>query len=72
MLYSVHVELASRIALIHCTIEVLRLTSQLKFISVYFRITRPVAAILEGKKIACFYTISEAQVARNLYFQYTS
>ena len=29
-------------------------------------------AILSGKKIACFYTISETQAARNLYFQYVN
>ena len=40
--------------------------------SVYFQITWPVVAIFEGKKIAHFYTISETQAARNLYFQYVN
>ena len=30
------------------------------------------AAILSGKKIAHFYTISETKAARNLYFQYVN
>ena len=37
------------------------MTSQSKYMYMYFPITRPVTAIFEGKKIhvACFYTISE-------------
>ena len=42
--------------------------SQLK----YVRLFPDNAAILSGKKIARFYTISETQAARNLYFQYVN
>ena len=41
----------------------MRLMSQLK----YVRLFLDNAAILSGKKIARFYTISETQAARNLY-----
>ena len=47
-------------------IDLMCLTSQLK----YVRLFPDNAAILSGKKRACFYTISEIQAARNLYFQY--
>ena len=45
--------------------EDMRLTSQLKYVP-------DNAAILSGQKIARFYTISEMQAARNLYFQYVN
>ena len=53
---------------IHVHIEGLCLTSQLK----YVRLFPDNTAILGGKKIARFYTISEMQAARNLYFQYVN
>ena len=42
--------------------------SQLK----YIRLFLDNMAILSGKNIVHFYTISETQAARNLYFQYVN
>ena len=44
------------------TIEVIHVTSQLKYVHLFLDNT----AILSGKKIARFYTISETQAVRNL------
>ena len=38
----------------------------------YFRLFPNNMAILSGKNIVRFYTISETQAARNLYFQYVN
>ena len=52
-----------------CTyIDLIHVMSQLK----YVRLFPDNAAILSGKKIAHFYTISETQAARNFYFQYVN
>ena len=53
---------------INITIDLIRLTSQLKYVRLFW-IKWP---SLSGKKIARFYTISETQAARNLYFQYVN
>ena len=49
-------------------IDLIQMTSQLN----YVRLFPDNEAILSGKKIARFYTISETQAARNLYFQYVN
>ena len=49
-------------------IDPIRMASQLKYVCLF----PDNAAILSGKKIERFYTISEMQAARNLYFQYVN